>query len=190
MSRRAVFLDRDGTLIEERHYLSRPDQLRLLPGAAAALRRLSDLGLALVLVTNQSGVARGIFTEAELAAVHAGLVDLLAAEGAALDGLYYCPHHPEDGVGELTRNCDCRKPGTAMVEAACADLDLEPEGSWMIGDKAADIELARAAGLKGILVRSGHGRASEAAGAGAGAHATVDDLAAAAALIRDSEIAP
>jgi D-glycero-D-manno-heptose 1,7-bisphosphate phosphatase len=173
--RPAIFLDRDGTLIRERHYLSHPEDLELFPWTADALRLLAEAGYALVLVSNQSGVARGLFGEVELLAVQERLVELLAGEGIILDALYHCPHHPD-----FSGPCDCRKPATGMVERAVKELGLTLADSWVVGDKADDIELARAANLRGILVRSGHGAAAEAAGAGRGAVAVVENLLAAA----------
>lgn len=148
--RRAVFLDRDGTLIEERHYLHEPDEVVLLPGAIEGLRRLRDLGLALVVVTNQSGIGRGYYDADALSRVHTRLIGLLAAEGVRLDGLYACPHTPEDG-------CACRKPRPGLVEQARRELGLAPAGSFVIGDKACDIVLGQAIGAVTVLVTTGYG---------------------------------
>lgn len=142
-----AFLDRDDTIIVDRHYLRDPDGVALLPGAAAGLAALRRLGYRLVLVTNQSGVGRGYFTLADVEAVHRRLADLLAAAGVTLDGIYLCPHAPEDG-------CRCRKPATGMVERACADLGLDPRRSVMIGDKASDVDLARRCGMAAILIEA------------------------------------
>ncbi len=177
--RRAVFMDRDGTLIEERHYLGDPAGVALFAWTLPALRRLRELDLALVLVSNQSGIARGRFGEPELAAVQARLAALLAAAGLGLDGAYYCPHHPQGSVAAYRQDCDCRKPKPGLLRRAARDLDLELAGSWMIGDKAEDIALATAAGLKPVLVLSGQGMATQAAGGGAGAQVCGDLLAAA-----------
>lgn len=152
--RPAVFLDRDGTLIEEVNYLRRIDQIRVLPGVPDALRRLREAGFALVLVTNQSGVARGYFTEEDLRAIHAELQTRLPR----LDGIYWCPHHPEHGERV---ECACRKPGTELFERAVRDLDLDPARSWAVGDKAGDLEGAMRLGCRGILVRTGHGPSQE-----------------------------
>lgn len=178
-SRRFVLLDRDGTVNVEVDYLSDPDQLRLYPGVGAALRRLRDLGFGLVVLTNQSGIARGKFDIPTLERVHARLAELLAAEGVALDGIYYCPHAPEDG-------CGCRKPLPGMVERAVAELGVDPERSFMIGDKRIDVEMARAVGAAGILVRTGYGAETEARGQVPEGVAVVDDLPAAAAFIERS----
>ncbi|NLF19240.1 MAG: HAD family hydrolase [Lentisphaerae bacterium] len=145
-----AFLDRDDTLIADRHYLSDPDGVELLPGAAAGLAALRRLGYRLVVVTNQSGVGRGYFTLEDVEAVHRRLTELLAAAGVSLDGIYLCPHVPED-------RCDCRKPATGMVERACADLGLDPRRSAMIGDKASDVELARRCGMAAILIETSPG---------------------------------
>ena len=153
--RPAVFLDRDGTLIEEHGYLDRLELIAPFPYAAPALRRLREAGYALVLVTNQAGVARGYFDEAFVKEAHRHLAALLAREDLALDGYYYCPHHPEGVIAEYRRICRCRKPGPGMVEQAAADLGLDVARSFVIGDKWLDVELARNAGARGILVRTG-----------------------------------
>ena len=157
MRRGVVVLDRDGTINVERHYLADPAQVELLAGAAEGLRHLRDLGLELIVVTNQSGVGRGYFTEDTLAAIHARLVECLAAEGVELGGIYVCPHVPADG-------CRCRKPGPGLLEQAARERGFEPRAAFVIGDKASDIELGRRAGSTTLLVRTGYG--SEVAGAG------------------------
>lgn len=147
----AVFLDRDGTLNEEVGYLDSPDRLRLLPGAAEAVRLINQSNLKAVVLTNQSGVARGYYSEQGLEEIHRVLRQLLSREGARLDGIYYCPHHPED-------ECVCRKPRTGMIEAARRELALDLSGSYVIGDKLTDIELAHHVRAKGVLVLTGAGR--------------------------------
>ena len=149
-ARRFVVLDRDGTLVVERHYLSDPGELELTEGAADGLRRLAALGLGLVVVTNQSAVGRGIFDQTKLDAIHARLEEMLAAEHVALDGIYVCPHRPEE-------DCYCRKPRTELLERAGRELRFVPAESFVIGDKASDIELGRRAGATTILVRTGYG---------------------------------
>lgn len=155
MSRRAydghaaVFLDRDGTLMEDRHYVSRPEDVVLLPGAAAAVRRLNDSGVAVVVITNQSGIARGLFDVAAYERVRVRLDELLAAEGARLDATYYCPHHPD-----VTGPCACRKPGRALYEQASDDLSLDPGRSAFVGDRARDVAPAKAFRGRGVLVPS------------------------------------
>jgi D-glycero-D-manno-heptose 1,7-bisphosphate phosphatase len=152
--RRFVLLDRDGTLIVERHYLSRPEDVQLLPGALAGLQRLRQLGLGLVVITNQSGIGRGYFDQAALDAVHARLRQLLQDGGVHLDGIYVCPHGPEDG-------CACRKPATGLVRQAAAELGFEPAEAFVIGDKASDVEMGRRLGATTLLVRTGYGREHE-----------------------------
>lgn len=148
-ARPAAFLDRDGTLIRDVHYLHDPAQVELLPGAADALRRLAAAGYALVVVTNQSGIARGMFTEADYQAVRTRLDALLAAEGVRLDATFHCPHHPDvDGP------CDCRKPGALLFEQAIATLGLDAPRSVLIGDRWRDLAPARPLGGRGILVPS------------------------------------
>lgn len=146
----AVFLDRDGTINYDPGYLSDPGALKLFPGAASAIARLNAEGIKTIVVSNQSGIGRGVFTESRLAEVHDRMRDLLRAEaGATLDGIYYCPHHPDDG-------CQCRKPRQEMLLRASKDLRLDIGRSYMIGDKASDIMFAVNAGLKGLLVKTGH----------------------------------
>jgi histidinol-phosphate phosphatase family protein len=150
--RAAVFLDRDGTLIEDPGFLSDPAKVKLLPGASQAVRRLNQAGLAVVIVTNQSGIARGAITVDQYEAVHARLVQVLAGGGARLDGAYYCPHHPD-----VTGPCDCRKPGTKLFRDASTELNLDLGRSFYVGDRMTDIEPARTLGGRGILVHTGHG---------------------------------
>ena len=177
MSGRFVLLDRDGTINEEVGYVLRPDQLHLIPGAVEALRELQGLGLGLVVLTNQSPIGRGMMTPAELDGIHDRLRDLLADGGVTLDRIEVCPHRPDEG-------CACRKPGTRMVERASAALGFDPAASWMIGDHAGDVRLGRAVGARTYLVLTGHG-GEEIENARADADHIVNDLAAAAALIRD-----
>jgi len=137
--RAAVFLDRDGTIIEDRGYLSDRDQVRLLDNALVVLRRLAEAGFALVVVSNQSGIGRGLMTAAQAASVHHRLVELLAAGGVHLDGTYYCPHAPNVG-------CACRKPSTELIHCAGRELRLELTASFMVGDQITDLEAGRRAG--------------------------------------------
>jgi D-glycero-D-manno-heptose 1,7-bisphosphate phosphatase len=174
-ARRFVLLDRDGTIIIEREYLSDPQQVELIPGASEALRRLRQLRLGLAVVTNQSGVGRGYFDAARVNLVHKRLDALLAADGAYLDGIYVCPHTPEDG-------CLCRKPNTGLAEMAAKDLGFDLGAVFVIGDKQSDIEMGQRIGATTILVRTGYGAAV------AGSRAVrpdliVDDLKAAAQTI-------
>jgi D-glycero-D-manno-heptose 1,7-bisphosphate phosphatase len=156
----AVFLDRDGTLNRDVHYLRRVADLRLLPGTTGALRRLADAGFALVVVTNQSGVARGLIAPAALAAIHAELQRRLAAAGVRVAGIYVCPHHPEIGQAPLRRRCRCRKPAPGLVRRAARALGLDLARSYVVGDGGVDLGLAAATGTRGVLVLTGHGRAT------------------------------
>ncbi len=187
--KRAAFLDRDGTIVEEVDYLTRPEQLRLLPGAAAAIRRLNEAGWLVVVATNQSAVARGMLSEDGLAAVHARLKEMLAAEGARLDGIYYCPHLPDGSVADYARVCDCRKPAPGLLQQAARDLGIDLPASAMIGDGLRDLQAGMAAGCSRLfLVRSGHGAAEETAFAGSDLTdaRACDDLAAAVELLEES----
>src|SRR5574341_1356927 len=157
LSRPAVFIDRDGTLTEEVGYVNHPERLRLLPRSAEAVRRLNQAGVAAVVVTNQAGVARGYFSEEVLAAVNASLVAQLKAEGAHLDGLYVCPHHPTEGAAPYRRACECRKPKPGLLLRAAADCGLDLSRSTLVGDKASDLVAARAVGARSGLVLTGYG---------------------------------
>jgi D-glycero-D-manno-heptose 1,7-bisphosphate phosphatase len=152
---RAVFLDRDGTLVEARHYPSRPEELVLAAGAGEELRALQAAGFRLVVVTNQSGLARGYFTGADLERMHAHLRGMLAVFGVELDGIYACPHHPEGVVPELAIACDCRKPRPGLLLRAAADLDLDLPRSWLVGDILDDVEAGTRAGCRTVLVDLG-----------------------------------
>ena len=148
MKRPAVFLDRDGTLIEEVNYLSRVEDLRLFPFTANAVKLLKENGFLVIVVTNQSGIGRGIFDEASMHAIHEKIQSELSG---AIDAFYFCPHLPCDG-------CKCRKPNTGMIEAAMADFDIDIENSWIVGDKKIDIETGRESGLRSALVLTGYGQ--------------------------------
>jgi D-glycero-D-manno-heptose 1,7-bisphosphate phosphatase len=143
-------LDRDGTMIAERHYLSAPEDVELIPGAATALRQLRNEGLGLVVVTNQSPIGRGFFDHSRLESIHDRLRQLLRKEGVDLDGIYVCPHMPED-------NCSCRKPKTGLLDLASRDLNFNVRSSFVVGDKPCDIELGRRAGATTFLVLTGYG---------------------------------
>jgi D,D-heptose 1,7-bisphosphate phosphatase len=179
--RPAVFLDRDGTLIEHVPYLSDPELVRLLPGAAEALKRLRRAGFARVLVTNQSAIGRGMLTEDRLAQIHIELYRQLAAAGATLDGTYYCPNAPA-GDDRTVVECQDRKPGPGMLRRAAADLNLELSRSWMVGDLISDVLAGLNAGCRSILVQSGQSSPAD-ADALAGRSLIARDLAAAADLI-------
>jgi len=151
--RRAVFLDRDGTLVRDPGFLKNPADVALLPEAGAALGRLSHAGYTLVVVTNQSGIGRGLMSEQEYAAVRDRVEALLAAEGAPVAATYHCPHSPEDDDP-----CACRKPGTKLYRRAMADLGIDPERSWWVGDRMSDLQPAAILGGRAVLVTTGHGR--------------------------------
>lgn len=144
----AIFLDRDGTLIEEVNYLSRVEDLRLFPFTSNAVRLLKDAGFLIIVITNQSGIGRGIYSEAAMHTIH----DTIQVElSGAIDAFYFCPHLPCDG-------CTCRKPRIGMIECAMADFEIDLANSWMVGDKTIDVETAFAAKLKGALVLTGYGQ--------------------------------
>jgi D,D-heptose 1,7-bisphosphate phosphatase len=155
----AIFLDRDGTLNRENGYVTSPDQLHILAGAAEAVRLINGSGRLAVVITNQPVIARGDCTEAQLRLVHNKLEWILGEQHAYLDGIYFCPHHPEAGFegerSELKIACDCRKPGTALLSGAVADLNIDVRQSWMIGDRAGDVQAAAAFGIRSAWVKSG-----------------------------------
>ncbi|MCZ7572107.1 MAG: HAD family hydrolase [Ardenticatenaceae bacterium] len=155
MKHRAIFLDRDGTLVHPRHYPSRPEELHLYDGIRPELRRLQAAGFRLVMITNQSGIARGYFTEGDLQRMHEHLAGELARFGVSLDAIYYCPHHPDGVIPELAIRCLCRKPQPGMLRRAAAELDLDLERSWFIGDILDDVEAGNRAGCRTILVDLG-----------------------------------
>ena len=151
MSNPAVFLDRDGTINEEMGYINHLSRFRVFPQAAPAIRRLNEAGVKVVVISNQSGVARGYFTLAFMEEVQRHLSQLLAEAGARLDGLYVCSHHPRAG-------CSCRKPNPELLLRATRDLDLDLKRSYLVGDRYNDIQTAANAGVKGVLVLTGYGR--------------------------------
>jgi D-glycero-D-manno-heptose 1,7-bisphosphate phosphatase len=155
MSRPAVFLDRDGTLIEEKGFLDRMELLSPFPWTADALRLLRRAGFATVVITNQSGIGRGILDEPFLHEVHRELDARLERSGAAIDGYYFCPHHVDAAIERYRITCRCRKPGPELIERACRDLDLDATASFMVGDRWSDVGCGNAAGARSILVRSG-----------------------------------
>jgi D,D-heptose 1,7-bisphosphate phosphatase len=152
----AVFLDRDGTLNVDRHWINSPEQLQLVPGAADAVRAINEAGYLAVVITNQPVIARGECTEAQLIQIHNRLEWLLGESHAFVDAIYYCPHHPEKGFpGERTDlkfACSCRKPAAGLLELAAKDLNIDRAGSWMVGDSLADVEAARAFGISSVLL--------------------------------------
>ena len=155
--RPGVFLDRDGTVIEEKHYLCEPADVELLPTAGETIARLNQLGIPVAIVTNQAGIARGYFPESRIPEVHARLDELLAPHGAAIDRYEYCPHHPVEGIGSYKIDCNCRKPKPGMLTSAATELNIDLTRSLMIGDRLGDIEAGAAAGCQSALVRTGYG---------------------------------
>jgi D-glycero-D-manno-heptose 1,7-bisphosphate phosphatase len=179
-----VFADRDGTLIEEVGYLDRVERVALYPWTADAIRALNRAGLPIVLVSNQSGVARGFFPEAVVEEVHRHMAALLGAGGARIDAYYYCPHHPDGKVAAYARVCECRKPNRGLVDRAARELGVDPARSFVVGDRWLDVEMARAVGGRGILVRTGYGATQEGHPPdGLSADAVVDNFAGAASWI-------
>lgn len=155
MKERALFLDRDGTLVWPRHFPSRPEQLILFDGIGPELGALQTAGFRLVVITNQSGLAHGYFTEAELDRMHEHLAGELARLGVQLDGVYYCPHHPEGTLPALAVDCACRKPQPGLLRRAAADMDLDLPRSWFLGDILDDVEAGNRAGCRTVLVDLG-----------------------------------
>jgi D-glycero-D-manno-heptose 1,7-bisphosphate phosphatase len=179
VARPALFLDRDGVINEEVEYLSDPARVALLPGAAGAIAAINAAGIPVVVVTNQSGIARGLYDAAAFAAVTARLGELLAAAGARLDATYHCPHHPAGVVPTLAIACRCRKPAPGMLLDAARDLDLDLARAVVVGDKPSDLAAARAVGAAAVLVRTGYGATTERGLAAAACDAVFADLAAA-----------
>jgi D-glycero-D-manno-heptose 1,7-bisphosphate phosphatase len=154
----AVFLDRDGTVNEQMGYVNHLSRFVLLPGAGQAIRTLNQGGIPVVLVTNQSGLARGYFPKALLETVHEQMKQLLAQEGAYIDAIYVCPHHPEAQVAQYRQNCRCRKPQTGLLDQAAADMQLDLSRSVMVGDRWSDLECGSRAGAAPVLVLTGYGQ--------------------------------
>lgn len=158
---KAVFLDRDGTVIHERGYITAADSVELIAGAASAIARLRADGWKVLIVTNQGCVGRGMITEEELGAIHFRMLAMLGSEGAQIDGVYYCPHHPEGSVPDYAIECDCRKPRPGMLERAASEHDLDLEQCVIVGDTMRDLGAGRAAGTRVILVLTGHGEETQ-----------------------------
>lgn len=158
LTKKSVFLDRDGTINEDPGYLSKIEQFIFLPQALEALKALQEAGFALVVITNQSGIARGYFTVEDLDKVHNHMEELLSQAGIKLGGIYYCPHHPEKGLPEYVQQCSCRKPGIALLQKAAEELNLDLVQSYMVGDKLSDIGAGQQAGCKTVLVLTGEGK--------------------------------
>jgi D-glycero-D-manno-heptose 1,7-bisphosphate phosphatase len=158
MKRRAVFIDRDGTISEEVGYINHVSRFRLFPYAPAAIKRLNENGWLAIVITNQAGVARGYFSEDTIQAVHDAMTNELKSNGAQLDAVYYCAHHPSVGEPPYRFDCDCRKPKPGLILRAAKNFDIDLKKSWMVGDRYSDVELARNAGVKSMFVLSGYGR--------------------------------
>ena len=156
--RPAVFLDRDGTINEQMGYINHISRFQILPGVAAAIRKLNEARIPVVVVTNQSGLARGYFPAELLVAVHEKMAALLAEQGAHVDGIYVCPHHPEAKKEEYRLNCDCRKPKTGLLVRAAAEMYLDLAHSFVVGDRWSDLKTAEACGALPVLVLTGYGR--------------------------------
>lgn len=156
--RRAIFMDRDGTVSDEVGYLNHVSRLRVFPWSAPAIRAINGSDLLAILVTNQAGVARGYFKEEMIGRVHERLAAELEAEGARLDAIYYCPHHPSAGEPPYRLDCECRKPRPGLLRRAAAEHALDLGASYVVGDKYSDVRLAHAVGAKGVLVLTGYGR--------------------------------
>jgi len=155
--KRAIFLDRDGTINEEVGYIERLDSLRIIPEAYEAIRLINVSSFMAVVVTNQAGVAKGLFNEAFVKQTNERLQEFLRQKGAAIDAFYFCPHHPNEGVPPYRRVCDCRKPAPGLFYQAARDMAIDLAASYMIGDRYRDMEAAHRAGVKGVLVKTGYG---------------------------------
>ena len=159
MSRHAgIFLDRDGTINEEIDFLTSPDSLNLIDGSARAIREANECGFKVFVITNQSGIARGILTEENLAEIHSALLNKLALHNAHIDAIYYCPHHPDAVDVKYRVVCDCRKPGTGMLMKAVQEFGIDLERSYVIGDRMIDVQTGNNSGATSILVLTGYGR--------------------------------
>jgi D-glycero-D-manno-heptose 1,7-bisphosphate phosphatase len=177
VSRAAVFLDRDGTLNHERGYIDRLEMLELFPWAADSVRLLQRGGFATVVITNQAAVGRGLIDEPFLASVHGRMSDMLARGSASIDRYYHCPHLPDADLAEFRAVCECRKPRPGMILRACQDLDIDPSRSFMVGDRWLDVQCGASAGVRTVLLRTGHGaREADAAPEGVRADAILNNL--------------
>lgn len=154
----AVFLDRDGTINEEVGYMDSLEKLKIIPEAFAAIRRINQNDMKAVVITNQSGVARGFFSEDFVQTVHAIIQEQLKARKSFIDAFYFCPHHPTEGQGVYLQTCNCRKPAPGLLFKAADEMEIDLGRSYLIGDMPKDIEAAKRAGAKGILVRTGYGQ--------------------------------
>ena len=156
-ARRAVFLDRDGTINIEKNYLHKIEDFEFIPGAPEAIKKLKDAGFLVIVVSNQSGVARGYFDEESVDQLHQHIQTELAFYGTSIDGFYFCPHHPDKGLGSYRAACNCRKGNPGMLLQAAREHDLDLQKSFMVGDKLADIEAGERAGCRSLLVLTGYG---------------------------------
>ena len=179
MASRAVFLDRDGTVVDDPGFLHEPGKVKLLPGAAQAIKKLNEHGFLVIIVTNQSGIARGLYTVEDYEGVQRRLVELLAKQGAHIDGAYFCPHHPQ-----FTGRCDCRKPGSKLFQEAQRALDIDFTRSWWIGDRLSDVQPARVLDGHGILVATGDGNLHQGQARALGVMVVADLAAAADEIVR------
>jgi D-glycero-D-manno-heptose 1,7-bisphosphate phosphatase len=157
MEKPAVFIDRDGTINEQRGYINHLSRFELLPGVTDAVKLLNKNNFFAIIVTNQSGVARGYYPVSLVHQIHELMTKSLEREGATIDGIFYCPHHPRGIVPEFTADCDCRKPKTGLVHQALKIFDIDMSNSYVVGDRYVDIELAIRLNLKGVLVKTGYG---------------------------------
>lgn len=153
----AVFVDRDGVIIEDGDYVHRVEDLKFIPGAVEGLKNLNAAGFQIIIVTNQAGIARGFYTEDEYHAFSNQLLAILERNGVKINAVYFCPHHLTEGVGKYRVDCSCRKPRTGMLQRAASEHPIEASSSWLIGDKTSDIQAGKEFGLKTILVRTGYG---------------------------------
>lgn len=158
---RAVFLDRDGTINVEKGYVYKPEDFEFEPGAIEAIRLLNQAGYKIFVVSNQSGIARGYYSEAAVEELHVWLAAELEKHGARVDAFYFCPHHPDYGTGKYKIDCDCRKPSPGMLLKAAAEWNIDLNFSYMVGDHKSDIDAGHAAGVAPIFVRTGHGPQEE-----------------------------
>ena len=156
-----MFLDRDGTLNEEAEFIRTLQELRMIPGAAAAVRALNDRSIVTCVISNQSGVARGLLSEEDLATIHAGIADELLREGARVDRFYYCPHHPSEGLPPYRRACECRKPKPGMLLQGAREFNVDLRRSYVVGDRIGDVQAGAATGASTFLVRTGYGNSAE-----------------------------
>ena len=156
-----IFFDRDGTINTEVDYLSNAEDLELIPGIADAIREANSLGVKVFVITNQSGIARGLLTQRGLKEIHSRLEEMLARQGAKIDAIYYCPHHPESGFPPYNVACECRKPGTGMLRTAAREFNVDLSSSFVVGDKVVDVKAGENAGCTSILVLTGYGTAEK-----------------------------